>query len=450
MENNIPVMDLNAFINNLANRMNNEENLNIEMIINNAFNFDNFDNFDIVSKFNELKGEFLCDEDDCICRKTECIKLYSNLMNDYVCYPMYKIYLDASTSKLLKPLFNNLVDTLYSELSSEIVDEFSENEKLNLLFPGNELEYDDTRFIFVKYYINRNEYIVAYSDAESMIHNATEQIKNGVEVVELNDALGHDYLIPIKMEMYNLENEKVNIEFSCGRMLQAFNTNGYTYLLTTLVHEDTMQKVNKIYEMGNCLIGQKKGYKKCINDNCWTVLKKRNELFTHCEKCNTKQCVNCNIPIKDHYINDNLVSCAQAKLNHDENFNLDEFHDSLFGDEITIQPCPTCAELISLADGCNTVKCIKCNNTFCWACGEGQLNKKYNNSHRHFEIENENKCKYVQLRDLDENRDLIYFKKITNDIIRKNNINTLPNEWNRFLEKIIDTYDIFDDPLNIL
>lgn len=58
--------------------------------------------------------------------------------------------------------------------------------------------------------------------------------------------------------------------------------------------------------------------------------------------------------------------------------NFKEFQ--LLFDQGVLQKCPFCGVVINKTEGCNKIFCIRCDNTFCWLCNEGNIDYDHFNS----------------------------------------------------------------------
>jgi len=408
--------------------------------------------------------ENLCEDYECICKKTPCIKLHSELLYEEICYPHYKVLVDT-----LKygdgDIHNDFVIQCSSTYGNDIVIEYAINGQLHQLYPGNNIEYDNTRFIISDMIIGADD-ITAYLDIDSFLYHTQEIFKNRLYIIDNDD-------IFIRINMYNIENnEKTNgiISMHCITNLAKINAP-----LNNKFNDEQKIGLKKLIDMYNCVVLQSYGRKKCATTTCWNIIDEPGNItatkicinddddcgedcgddcgkFIRCHRCKTKQCKNCDIPIKFHFDDyRHIITCQQAKINN-SNDDFSHLHEYLFGENVDTQTCPTCTEMVSLLDGCNTVKCSNCKNMFCWVCGMGKLNQKYKNPHEHFNNDDVSKlCAFLVKKDL-ESRDLVYFKKTNYDHIRNINKKNLPLEWNKYLINLLETeqYNIFSDPLKLL
>lgn len=130
---------------------------------------------------------------------------------------------------------------------------------------------------------------------------------------------------------------------------------------------------------------KKKTHYPCIDKTCPGIFPVTNKydgkLYT-CDICNIKQCPNCQSEGNGH----GALSCNDYQIKQ-KCVELTDAYVLTGLMEGRIQPCPSCNAMTERIDGCNSIRCtnIRCRDCWCWACGEANMQTKYNhNIHDHY------------------------------------------------------------------
>lgn len=124
------------------------------------------------------------------------------------------------------------------------------------------------------------------------------------------------------------------------------------------------------------------GQTPCLNARCLETFDSSILPNPHvqCVLCDTEQCIRCRVAWEAHAGKSCLMIQATSSAVLDDT----AIKNALYIGEM--QPCPKCGIFSVKIEGCNMMRCenVGCGDSWCWACGQGELRRTHYDPHDHF------------------------------------------------------------------